>query len=73
LGAIFTAAGFTCDRKYLASATKTLSFHKPERDEGAAGVVEGPTPGSAAEEVVLSAAAAGGAAEATLKEYAELN
>jgi len=72
LGAVFTAAGFTCDRKYLASATKTLSFHKPERDEGGAGVGEAPTPGSAAEEV-LSAAAAGVAAEATLKEYAELN
>lgn len=29
LGALFSAAGFECGSKWIASATKTLSFYKP--------------------------------------------
>eukprot|EP00775_Hariotina_reticulata_P007520 gene7520-7731_t len=73
LGALFKAAGFTCDVKYLASATKTLSFHKPQTNDGGMSIMEASVPASATEEVLLSAAAAGAANEAAMKDVAELN
>lgn len=33
-GALFRAAGFECGTKYVVSATKTLSFVKPEGHSG---------------------------------------
>lgn len=36
MGSLFKSAGFTCDTKYMSSATKTWSFTKPDTAAAAA-------------------------------------
>ncbi len=38
LGALMRDAGFACDTKFMASASKTLSFTKPSQQQQAAAV-----------------------------------
>lgn len=52
MGGLFESAGFTCDTKYMCSATKTWSFNKPDAP---------PTAAVTDVDAALAAAAAGAA------------
>lgn len=57
MGGLFEAAGFTCDTKYMCSATKTCSFIKP--DTPAAAAREAPAAADAAAPDAVNGHAAG--------------
>ena len=65
IGALFEAGGLTCDTKYVASSTKTLSFRKPAAE--ATAVDE-----EAAEDAAAGDAVAKDAAEEAKEEEQEV-
>ena len=65
IGALFEAGGLTCDTKYVASSTKTLSFRKPAAEATA---VDEEAAEEADEEAAVEEAAVEEAVEAAVEE-----
>jgi hypothetical protein len=59
MGGLFEAAGFTCDTKYMCSATKTWNFIKPDTEVPAAAARQ---PAASADSGAAAGAVNGGGA-----------
>ena len=77
IGALFEAAGLSCESKVVASTTKALSFRKPAAErkqlESAFAAEPSMASGSFADEEAAAAEELGGAAEAATQEAAAID